>query len=47
MNIGKKIKQLRISNDLTLEECAFLAGINHTPNSYNVKSFKSLSKYTF
>ena len=22
-------------NDLTLEECAFLAGINHTPNSYN------------
>lgn len=23
------------SKDLTLEECAFLAGINHSPNSYN------------
>ena len=23
------------AKDLSLEECAFLAGINHSPNSYN------------
>lgn len=25
----------KLSKDLSLEECAFLAGINHSPNSYN------------
>ena len=29
------------ANELTLEECAFLAGINHSPNTYNPFSDKS------
>ena len=29
---------------MDLAECAFLAGINHSPNSYNYKKSKMLTK---
>lgn len=32
---GSKYYFNKSSKDLSLEECAFLAGINHSPNSYN------------
>ena len=32
---GAKYYFNKSSKDLSLEECAFLAGINHSPNSYN------------
>lgn len=32
---GAKYYFNKSAKDLTLEECAFLAGINHSPNSYN------------
>ncbi len=32
---GAKYYFNKSASDLTLEECAFLAGINHSPNSYN------------
>ena len=32
---GSKYYFNKSSKELTLEECAFLAGINHSPNSYN------------
>ena len=32
---GSKYYFNKSANDLSLEECAFLAGINHSPNSYN------------
>ena len=33
-------------NDLSLAECAFLAGINHSPNSYNPFEGKDISEKT-
>ena len=35
VEMGSKYYFNKSSKDLTLEECAFLAGINNSPNSYN------------
>lgn len=35
VEVGSKYYFNKSANDLNLEECAFLAGINHSPNSYN------------
>lgn len=41
---GSKYYFNKSASDLTLVECAFLAGINHSPNSYNPFVFDNVSE---